>query len=305
MSKNLELSYSFGYVYDKSKLIVMCPIGENTMSEEEYEMEVEVAFLEDGIERAFEQNDIDEANEIIKPLETFLMKPNKIIPFVTSIKNAETKEEYNKMLEEFDEEYKVKESYKKKGYEIADIYEVFQNIVNYIPKESLDNLNILKVEADKINLKEFINNTRSNLDDAIESNMIPIIMRKSTLTNRLFVEDEKQVLNKDNINKDEILNVLDKNSLYVIFGIDTSEYSEGILCANKEKIEDLDCDMGDLEISCTRDFGYIIEKIDGYLCFKIANFNSEAYNNQKIAQVVDYSGIFKPMMINFINQFIK
>ena len=38
---------------------------------------------------------------------------------------------------------------------------------------------------------------------------------------------------------------------------------------------------------------------------KIANFNSEAYNNQKIAQVVDYSGIFKPMMINFINQFIK
>lgn len=235
MSKNLELSYSFGYVYDKSKLIVMCPIGENTMSEEEYEMEVEVAFLEDGIERAFEQNDIDEANEIIKPLETFLMKPNKIIPFVTSIKNAETKEEYNKMLEEFDEEYKVKESYKKKGYEIADIYEVFQNIVNYIPKESLDNLNILKVEADKINLKEFINNTRSNLDDAIESNMIPIIMRKSTLTNRLFVEDEKQVLNKDNINKDEILNVLDKNSLYVMFGIDTSEHSEGILCANKEK----------------------------------------------------------------------
>ena len=28
-------------------------------------------------------------------------------------------------------------------------------------------------------------------------------------------------------------------------------------------------------------------------------------NNQKIAQVVDYSGIFKLMMINFINQFVK
>ena len=60
MSKSLEISYSFGYVFDKSKLIVMCPVGENTMSEEEYEMEVEVAFLEDGIEKAFEEADIND-----------------------------------------------------------------------------------------------------------------------------------------------------------------------------------------------------------------------------------------------------
>lgn len=63
--------------------------------------------------------------------------------------------------------------------------------------------------------------------------------------------------------------------------------------------------MGDLEISQVRDFGYIIEKTNGELCFKISNFNDEAANNQKIAQVVDYSGIFKVMMINFVNKFVK
>ena len=73
MSNSLDISYSFGYVYDKSKLIVMCPVGVNTISKDEYEMEVEVAFLEDGIERAFEECDIIQANEIIKPLETFLI----------------------------------------------------------------------------------------------------------------------------------------------------------------------------------------------------------------------------------------
>ena len=46
------------------------------------------------------------------------MKPSKVIPFVTSIKNAETKEELHKLLAEFDEEYEVKENYIKKGYEI-------------------------------------------------------------------------------------------------------------------------------------------------------------------------------------------
>ena len=73
MKKQLEIEYAFGYVYDKSKLIVIYPAGTNVIDLDEYEMEVEVAFLEDGIEVAFEENDIMEANEIIKPLETFLI----------------------------------------------------------------------------------------------------------------------------------------------------------------------------------------------------------------------------------------
>ena len=109
MKKQLEIDYAFGYVYDKSKLIVMYPAGTNVIDLDDYEMEVEVAFLEDGIDAAFEENDVKEANETIKPLETFLMKPSKVIPFVTSIKNAETKEELHKLLAEFDEEYEEKE----------------------------------------------------------------------------------------------------------------------------------------------------------------------------------------------------
>ena len=142
MKKQLEIDYAFGYVYDKSKLIVMYPAGTNVIDLDDYEMEVEVAFLEDGIDAAFEENDVKEANETIKPLETFLMKPSKVIPFVTSIKNAETKEELHKLLAEFDEEYEVKENYIKKGYEIKDIYHVFENVVSYIPKENLENLNL-------------------------------------------------------------------------------------------------------------------------------------------------------------------
>ncbi|MBN8046883.1 hypothetical protein J0A94_03515 [Paraclostridium bifermentans] len=305
MSNSLDISYSFGYVYDKSKLIVMYPVGTNTMPKDEYEMEVEVAFLEDGIERAFEESDIIEANETIKPLETFLMKPNKIIPFVSSIKDSETKDELNNLLNDFDKEYEIKINYIKKGYEICDIYDVFQNVVKYIPKENIENLNILKINEKNFDIENFIKTTRDSLDEAIDKEYIPSIMRKSSLTDRLFVKEEKQTLNKENLNKEDILNTLENNSLYVIFGVDSSSYSQGILCANGETITELDCDMGDLEISQVRDFGYIIEKTNGELCFKIANFNDEAANNQKIAQVVDYSGIFKVMMINFVNKFVK
>ena len=102
------------------------------------------------------------------------MKPSKVIPFVTSIKNAETKEELHKLLAEFDEEYEVKENYIKKGYEIKDIYHVFENVVSYIPKENLENLNILKIENDKFDMDKFISTVSENLDEAINKNLIAI-----------------------------------------------------------------------------------------------------------------------------------
>ena len=289
MNKQLEIDYSFGYVFDKSKLIVMYPVGSNVINEDEYEMEVEVAFLEDGIEIAFEENDIKEAHEVIKPLEMFLMKPSKIIPFVTSIKDANTKEELPRLLKEFDEEYKIKENYIDKGYEIQDVYNVFENVVKYIPQENLDTLSILKIEADKFDMDNFVKTIKVNLDEAVDNSLIPVNMVKSTLTNRLFIKsDEKDI-----------------TSQYIIFATDISSYSEGILCCNKEIIKDLDIDMGDLEISKTMDVGYLVENNNGVLNFKIANFNSKTQNNNQIAQIVDYSGLFKPMMIEFVNQFIK
>ena len=288
MKKQLEIDYAFGYVYDKSKLIVMYPAGTNIMDLEEYEMEVEVAFLEDGIEAAFEENDIKEANETIKPLETFLMKPSKVIPFVVSIKDAETKEELPKLLKEFDEEYEVKENYINKGYEIKDIYHVFENVVSYIPSENLENLNILKVEKDKFDMKNFIDTVATNLDEAIDSKLISIDMKESELTPRLYIKSNEGM-----------------NTKFIVFGTDISSYSQGILCANKEIIKDLDVDMGDVEISNTRDIGYIVSEDNGYLTFKIANYNSQTSNNNQIAQIVDYSGVFKPMMIEFVKQFVK
>ena len=288
MKKQLEIDYAFGYVYDKSKLIVMYTAGTNVIDLDDYEMEVEVAFLEDGIDAAFEENDVKEANETIKPLETFLMKPSKVIPFVTSIKNAETKEELHKLLAEFDEEYEVKENYIKKGYEIKDIYHVFENVVSYIPKENLENLNILKIENDKFDMDKFISTVSENLDEAINKNLIAIDMKQSELTPRLYIKADGKT-----------------NTKFVVFGTDINSYSQGILCANNEVIKDLDIDMGDVEISNTRDIGYIINEENGYLTFKIANYNSQTSNNNQIAQIVDYSGIFKPMMIDFIKQFVR
>ena len=288
MKKQLEIDYAFGYVYDISKLIVMYPAGTNVIDLDDYEMEVEVAFLEDGIDAAFEENDVKEANETIKPLETFLMKPSKVIPFVTSIKNAETKEELHKLLAEFDEEYEVKENYIKKGYEIKDIYHVFENVVSYIPKENLENLNILKIENDKFDMDKFISTVSENLDEAINKNLIAIDMKQSELTPRLYIKADGKT-----------------NTKFVVFGTDINSYSQGILCANNEIIKDLDIDMGDVEISNTRDIGYIINEENGYLTFKIANYNSQTSNNNQIAQIVDYSGIFKPMMIDFIKQFVR
>jgi len=286
MKKQLEIDYAFGYVYDKSKLIVMYPAGSNVIDLDEYEMEVEVAFLEDGVDAAFEENDIKEANETIKPLETFLMKPSKVIPFVTSIKDAQTKEELPKLLSEFDEEYEVKENYIKKGYEIKDIYHVFENVVSYIPKENLENLNILKIEKNKFDIDKFIQTVTENLDEAIDKNLVSVDMKQSELTPRLYIKSNEKT-----------------NAKFVVFGTDINSYSQGILCANKEVIKDINVDMGDVEISNTRDIGYIINEENEYLTFKIANYNSQTSNNNQISQIVDYSGVFKPMMIDFIKQF--
>ena len=286
MKKQLEIDYAFGYVYDKSKLIVMYPAGSNVIDLDEYEMEVEVAFLEDGVDAAFEENDIKEANETIKPLETFLMKPSKVIPFVTSIKDAQTKEELPKLLSEFDEEYEVKENYIKKGYEIKDIYHVFENVVSYIPKENLENLNILKIEKNKFDMDKFIQTVTENLDEAIDKNLVSVDMKQSELTPRLYIKSNEKT-----------------NAKFVVFGTDINSYSQGILCANKEVIKDINVDMGDVEISNTRDIGYIINEENEYLTFKIANYNSQTSNNNQISQIVDYSGVFKPMMIDFIKEF--
>ncbi|MGL6106024.1 hypothetical protein [Romboutsia sp.] len=289
MKKQLEIDYSFGYVYDKSKLIIMYPVGTNVMDLEEYEMEVEVAFLEDGIETAFEESDIKEANETMKPLEMFLMKPNKIIPFVTSIKNEETKEELTKLMDEFDEEHEIKENYIKKGYEIKDVYHVFQNVASYVPKENLETLNILKIEKAKFDMDSFLKTIKENLDEAIETKKIPVSMVKSDIANRLYIKADKG----------------EPKNKYVVFAVDINTYSKGILCADKSIVEDEDADMGDLEILATRDAGYLIEENEGYITFKVANYNSETPNNREIAQIVDYSGIYKTKMIEFVNKFIK
>ena len=289
MKRQFEISYSFGYVYDKSKLVAMYPVGTNVINEDEYEMEVEVAFLEDGIESAFKDEDIKIANDTMKPLEMFLMKPNKIIPFVESIKDANTKEELSKLLTEFDEEYEMKNNYIEKGYKIVDFYDVFKNVVDYIPQESLENLNILKIDCDNFRMNDFLNEVKKNLDEVMDSNLIPISMEKSNLTPRLFVKS------KDNEN----------NSFYVPFAVNGSSENAEIICANGDTISDVNIDMGDLEISITKDAGYIVERINNILTFKISNFNSQTENNNQITQVVDYAGKIKLMMIGFLNSYIK
>lgn len=288
MKRQLEIDYSFGYVYDKSKLVVMYPVGSNIIDEEEYEMEVEVAFLEDGIDAAFQDEDIETAHSTMRPLDLFLMKPNKIIPFVTAIKDAETKEELPKLLNDFDEEYEIKENYIKKGYEIKDIYYVFENVVNYIPNENIENLNILKVESEKFDMDNLIKTTQDNLDEVIDRELVLLDMTKSDLTNRLYLKSDE------------------KNSTikYIAFAVKDSINLNKIVCADKECIDE-DSDLGDLEIDNTKDCGYIIEKSNGYITAKIVNFNSETSNKKQIAQVLDYSGTIKVKMINFINQFIK
>ena len=289
MKRQFEISYSFGYVYDKSKLIAMYPVGTTVINEEEYELEVEVAFLKDGIDLAFKDEDIKVANDTMKPLETFLMKPNKIIPFVECIKDVNTNEELSKLLEEFYEEYEIKNNYMEKGYKIINFYDVFKNVVDYIPKESLENLNILKIECDNFRINDFLSEVKTNLDEVMDSNIIPISMEKSNLTPRLFVKSD----NNEN------------NSFYVPFAVKGVYESEEIICANGEIISDETIDMGDLEISITKDAGYIIEKINNILTFKISNFNSKTENNNQITQVVDYAGKIKSMMIEFLNLYIK
>lgn len=289
MSKKYEINYLFGYIYDKSKLIVTYPIGSNVINEDEYEKEVEVAFLEDGIEAAFKDEDIKLANDIMKPLEMFLMKPSKVVPLVEGIKDFDTKEDLTKLLNEFNEEYEVEKEYLNKGYKIKDYLEVFKNVVDYIPHENLDNLNILKIEEDKFDMNKFIEDIKNTLDEEMNIESIPVSMEKSNLTPRLFVKSTNK----------------ESNCFYIPFAIKSSISEDAILCGDKNIIKDENVDLGDLEITVIKDAGYIIENINNVLNFKIGNFNSKTENNNQITQVVDYAGIIKPSMIEFLKTYIR
>lgn len=285
--KQLEIDYTFGYVFDKSKLIVMYPVGSNVIPFDEYEVEVEAEFLKDGIENAFDENDIKVANKTIKPLEMFLNKPNKIIPFVTCIKDFDTKDELENLTNEFNQKYEILDYYIKKDYKIKDIYEVFKNVQDYIPNENLDNLNILKIKKDKFDMDKFINTSRKNLEKIIDYNLIPISTKKSSITDRLYI--------KCNNNS---------SSKYISFARYIDLNSKEILCANQEILTDLEVDMGDLELSNIREVGYLLNEESEYITFKIVNYILNTENGNQVAQIVDYSGVFKPMMIEFINNFI-
>lgn len=285
--KQLEIEYTFGYVFDKSKLIVMYPVGSNIIPFDEYEVEVEAEFLKDGIENAFDENDIKVANKTIKPLEMFLNKPNKIIPFVTCIKDFDTKDKLENLVNEFNQKYEILDYYIKKDYKIKDIYEVFKNVQDYIPNENLDNLNILKIKKDKFDMDKFINTSRKNLEKIIDYNLIPISTKKSSITDRLYI--------KCNDNS---------GSKYISFARYIDLNSKEILCANQEILTDLEVDMGDLELSNIREVGYLLNEESEYITFKIVNYILNTENGNQVAQIVDYSGVFKPMMIEFINNFI-
>lgn len=266
----LEIDYSFGYIFDKSKLIVMWPVGTLEMDKEEYEMEVEVAFLEDGVYDAFSKEDIDFANESIKPLEMYLYNPSKIVPFVTSIKDFETKEELENMLVEFDEEYELKDYYEEKGYEFKSLVETCEDITKYIPNENLETLNILKTEKDSFDLEKLIKKCGENALTKVS---------KSEISNRLFTSGDK--------------------CIYLSFGRINNGRIETI---NGDIFENLDFDMGDLEVNENRDFGYLIEEQDNILTVKIANSN-KTLNGNFLVQIVDYSGNFKKMMIDYLEKF--
>ena len=62
--------------------------------------------------------------------------------------------------------------------------------------------------------------------------------------------------------------------------------------------------MGDLELSNIREVGYLLNEESEYITFKIVNYILNTENGNQVAQIVDYSGVFKPMMIEFINNFI-
>ena len=70
-------------------------------------------------------------------------------------------------------------------------------------------------------MDKFISTVSENLDEAVDSNLISIDMKKSELTPRLYVKSNENETTK-----------------FILFGTDISSYSQGILCANKEIITD-------------------------------------------------------------------
>lgn len=311
MSRTIEIVKGIGFVFEKKKLVVMCPVGSSLCSEDNFKIEDEINMLRVGVQIAFPCDALYPAYQNLEGLKSFLGKPSAEIPLVLDVCDYDTDKTIEEIYNKFEKKFNIKEKYINEGYDFRFIPYIYNNLEQYlISEEELESLNILKIDSRKFDLKGLIETARENMYGVINLDCIPTLLRNSRSMGNVFVPIELSY-------SDEMENSDFKMYIPFAYYEENEECEErAILLGNGEYLtsdsEDYDeielnayFDMGDLELGESYSIGYLVEQNNGELSVKIANYIPVTPSGQELVQVMLDNGEFTAVMSGILNGFIN
>ena len=182
----------------------------------------------------------------------------------------------------------------------------------------MEELNLLKIEADKFDLAHMIDTVKKGLSDEIDEENMIMDLRRSNLVDYIFVASKVT----DKNTQDLVKRVIDNDGkIYVPFAtisrcnmeVDSdivvlAEGEFGESCEGSIPLEEhheylTPTYMGSLDLCEGIDVGILVECKNKVFTFKGVNYISETPAGQSLVQVVEDVGLFEDVLCDFINQF--
>ena len=315
----LRLDIGIGAVYNNKKLIATKHIASMLVNEDSFDIKKEVDMLSCGPELALPCDAMGMVYEELDPIQSRIGKPSNMICFIMDVIDNETGESIEIICKKVNKVQKHLNTYMEKGYEIKCFGKVYEDIEQYeLNIETMEELNLLKVEADEFDLVSMIETVKKGLSDEIDEENMIMDLRRSNLVDYIFVASKVT----DKNTQDLVKRVIDNDGkIYVPFAtisrcnmeVDSdivvlAEGEFGESCEGSIPLEEhheylTPTYMGSLDLCEGIDVGILVECKNKVFTFKGVNYISETPAGQSLVQVVDDVGLFEDVLCDFINQF--
>lgn len=318
-NRQLRLDIGVGAIYNNKKLIATKHIGSMMVNEKSFDINKEVEMLSCGPELALPCDAIGTMYEELAPIQSRIGKPDNIICFIIKVVDYRTGKKVKSICEKVNKAQNHVNTYIEKGYDMKSFEQVYDDIEMYeLNKETMEELNLLEVEADKFDFVGMIDTVKKGLADEIDEENMIMDLRRSKLVDYIFVASKVT----DESTQDLVKRVVENDGkIYIPFAtisrwnmevnsdvVVLAEGEFGESCEGSIPLEEhheylIPTYMGSLDLCEGIDIGILVECRNNVLTFKGVNYIYETPAGQSLVQVVEDRGLFIDVLCDFINQF--
>lgn len=318
-NRQLRLDIGVGAIYNNKKLVATKHVGSMMINENSFDINQEVEMLSCGPELALPCDAIGTMYEELAPIQSRIGKPDNIICFIMKVVDYRTGKKVKSICEKVNKAQNHVNTYIEKGYDMKSFEQVYDDIKMYeLNEETMEELNLLEVKADKFDLVGMIDTVKEGLADEIDEEDMIKDLRRSKLVDYIFVASEVT----DGSTQDLVKRVVENDGkIYVPFAtisrwnmevasdvVVLAEGEFGESCEGSIPLEEhheylTPMYMGSLDLCEGIDIGILVECRNKVLTFKGVNYIYETPAGQSLVQVVEDMGMFIDVLCDFINQF--